>query len=96
MIEVEQSLIACTAGSVQQLAAVGHTSRDGLGSVALFVVAAAGREPEARERIEAGIAALPGIKQPRLVKWIAEMPVTATGKLQRRKLKDLYLVHEVA
>jgi len=96
VIEVEQSLIACTAGSVQQLAAVGHTSRDGLGSVALFVVAAAGREPEARERIEAGIAALPGIKQPRLVKWIAEMPVTATGKLQRRKLKDLYLVHEVA
>jgi acyl-coenzyme A synthetase/AMP-(fatty) acid ligase len=24
------------------------------------------------------------------------MPVTATGKLQRRRLKDLYLVHEVA
>jgi acyl-coenzyme A synthetase/AMP-(fatty) acid ligase len=95
VIEVEQSLIACAAGSVQQLAAVSHTGRDGLGSVALFVVAAAGREPEARERIEAGIAALPKIKQPRLVKWIAEMPVTATGKLQRRKLKDLYLVHEV-
>jgi acyl-coenzyme A synthetase/AMP-(fatty) acid ligase len=53
-----------------------------------------GRGP--RARIEAGIAALPKIKQPRLVKWIAEMPVTATGKLQRRKLKDLYLVHEVA
>jgi acyl-coenzyme A synthetase/AMP-(fatty) acid ligase len=35
--------------------------------------------------------ALPKIKRPRLVKWIDEMPVTATGKLQRRKLKDLYL-----
>jgi acyl-coenzyme A synthetase/AMP-(fatty) acid ligase len=91
VIEVEQSLVACAAGSVQQLAAVGHTGGDGLGSIALFVVAAAGRETEASERIEAGIAALPKIKRPRLVKWIAEIPVTATGKLQRRKLKDLYL-----
>ena len=75
----------------EQLAAVGHAGSDGLGSVALFAVAAAGREAEARERIEAGINALPKIKRPRLVKWIDEMPVTATGKLQRRKLKELYL-----
>ena len=91
VLEIEQALIACAAGSVQQLAAVGYTSSDGLGSVALFAVAAAGREPEARARIEAGMDTLPKIKRPRLVKWIQEMPVTATGKLQRRKLKDLYL-----
>jgi len=96
VLDVEQSLIACTAGSVQQLAAVSDTSRDGLGSIALFAVAAPGRETEARERIEAGIAALPKIKRPRLVKWIAEIPVTATGKLQRRKLKDLYLANAFA
>jgi acyl-coenzyme A synthetase/AMP-(fatty) acid ligase len=95
VLEIEQSLVASAAGSVQQLAAVGHTSSEGLGSIALFAVAAAGREEEARERIEAGIRTLPKIKQPRLVKWISEMPVTATGKLQRGKLKDLYLVHEV-
>jgi acyl-coenzyme A synthetase/AMP-(fatty) acid ligase len=76
---------------VQQLAAVGYTSADGLGSIALFAVAAVGQEPEARARIQAGMDALPKIKRPRLVKWIAEMPVTATGKLQRRRLKDLYL-----
>jgi benzoate-CoA ligase len=91
VLEVEQALISCTAGTVQQLAAVGYTNAEGLGSIALFAVAAAGRESEARERIEAGIAALPKIKRPRLVKWIDEMPVTATGKLQRRKLKDLHL-----
>ena len=91
VLEIEQTLISSASGCVQQLAAVGYTSPDGLGSIALFAVAAAGREPEARERIEAGMAALPKIKRPRLVKWIGEMPITATGKLQRRKLKELYL-----
>jgi acyl-coenzyme A synthetase/AMP-(fatty) acid ligase len=91
VLEVEQALISCTAGTVQQLAAVGYTNAEGLGSIALFAVAAAGRESEAQARVEAGIAALPKIKRPRLVKWIDEMPVTATGKLQRRKLKDLHL-----
>jgi len=96
VLEIEQSLVASTSGSVQQLAAVGYNSSEGLGSIALFAVPAVGREAEARTRVEAGIAALPKIKRPRLVKWIDEMPVTATGKLQRGKLKDLYLVHEVA
>ncbi len=91
VLEVEQFLLAGVAGSVQQLAAVGYTGTDELGSIALFAVAAVGREPEARERLEAGIAALPKIKRPRLVKWIDEMPVTATGKLQRRMLKELHL-----
>jgi acyl-coenzyme A synthetase/AMP-(fatty) acid ligase len=96
VLEIEQTLISCAGGSVQQLAAVGYTSADGLGSIALFAVAAEGREPEARERIESGMAELPKIKRPRLVKWIKDMPVTATGKLQRRKLKDLYLADAFA
>lgn len=96
VLEVEQSLLSCAAGSVQQLAAVGYTSAEGLGSIAVFAVAAAGQESEARARVEAGIATLPKIKRPRLVKWINEMPVTATGKLQRRKLKDLYLADAFA
>ena len=91
VLEIEQSLVASAAGSVQQLAAVGYTSSEGLGSIALFAVPAAGRETEARTRVEAGIGALPKIKRPRLVKWIDEMPVTATGKLQRGKLKEQYL-----
>jgi len=31
---------------------------------------------------------LPKLKRPRLVKWVSELPLTATGKLQRRKLKE--------
>jgi benzoate-CoA ligase len=91
VLEIEQTLLASSAGTVQQLAAVGYTGADGLGSVALFAVAARGHEAEARARIDAGIAALPKIKRPRLVKWLDELPVTATGKLQRRKLKELHL-----
>jgi acyl-coenzyme A synthetase/AMP-(fatty) acid ligase len=91
VLEIEQSLLASAAGSVQLLAAVGFTNSEGLNSVALFAVATANQEIEARARIEAGIAALPKIKRPRLVKWIAEMPFTATGKLQRRELKNRYL-----
>ncbi len=91
VIEIEQALIAAAAGTVPQAAAVGYTGADGLGAIALFAVAAPGRESEARARIEAGIAALPKIKRPRLVKWLDELPVTATGKLQRRKLKETYL-----
>jgi benzoate-CoA ligase len=91
VLEIEQSLIASSAGTVQQLAAVGFSGADGLGSIALFAVAAPGHEAEARARIDAGIAALPKIKRPRLVKWLDELPVTATGKLQRRKLRELYL-----
>jgi len=96
VLEIEQSLLSSAAGSVQQLAAVGYTNSEGLGSIALFAVATTGRELEARERTQAGIDALPKIKRPRLVKWVEEMPVTATGKLQRRKLKDLYLSNAFA
>jgi acyl-coenzyme A synthetase/AMP-(fatty) acid ligase len=91
VLEIEQALIASCAGAVEQVAAVGHTGADGLGAIALFAVAAPGHEAEARARIDTGIAALPKIKRPRLVKWLDELPVTATGKLQRRRLRELYL-----
>jgi len=29
--------------------------------------------------------------RPRLVKWVGELPLTATGKLQRRALKEQLL-----
>ncbi len=48
-------------------------------------------ETQAREHLDAGIAALPKLKRPRLVKWVSELPLTATGKLQRGKLKQQYL-----
>jgi len=83
--------LGASAGCVEGLAAIGFDNTEGLASIALFVVAARGHEAQARERLDAGIAALPKLKRPRLVKWVSELPLTATGKLQRRKLKDLYL-----
>lgn len=88
VLDVEQALLGASAGCVEGLAAVGFENAEGLISIALFAVASHGQEALARERVSAGIAALPKLKQPRLVKWVDELPLTATGKLQRRKLKD--------
>jgi acyl-coenzyme A synthetase/AMP-(fatty) acid ligase len=91
VLDVEQALLGAGAGSIEGLAAIGFDNADGLASIALFVVAARGHETQARERIDAGIAALPKLKRPRLVKWVRELPLGATGKLQRHKLKQQYL-----
>jgi acyl-coenzyme A synthetase/AMP-(fatty) acid ligase len=91
ILDVEQALLAASAGCVEGLAAVGVDNAEGLASIALFAVAAQGHETQARERLDAGIAALPKLKRPRLVKWVNELPLSATGKLQRRKLKEQYL-----
>ena len=91
ILDVEQALLGASAGCVESLAAVGFDNAEGLVSIALFAVAARGQETQARERLAAGIAALPKLKQPRLVKWVSELPLTATGKLQRRKLKEQML-----
>jgi acyl-coenzyme A synthetase/AMP-(fatty) acid ligase len=88
VLDVEQALQSACAGCVEGLAAVGFDNTAGLVSIALFVVAAKGREAQARERLASGIEALPKLKRPRLVKWVGELPLTATGKLQRRKLKE--------
>jgi acyl-coenzyme A synthetase/AMP-(fatty) acid ligase len=88
VLDVEQALLGASTGCVEGLAAVGFENAEGLVSIALFAVAAAGKDMQARERIEAGIATLPKLKRPRLVKWVSELPLSATGKLQRRKLKE--------
>ncbi len=91
ILDVEQALLGACAGCVEGLAAVGFENAEGLISIAVFAVAAKGQEDRARERLDAGIAALPKLKRPRLVKWVGELPLTATGKLQRRKLRQQYL-----
>jgi len=91
ILQVEQTLLGACAGCVESMAAIGFENAEGLVSIALFAVAASGQETQARERLEAGIEALPKLKRPRLVKWVSELPLTITGKLQRRKLKEQYL-----
>ncbi len=88
ILEIEQALSGSCGALVQELAAVGFRNADGLSSVAIFAVAAAGQGEGARRALEAGIDALPKLKRPREVRWVDELPKTATGKLQRRRLLE--------
>ncbi|MEJ8835769.1 class I adenylate-forming enzyme family protein [Ramlibacter sp. AN1133] len=87
---VEQRLAATAGETVQQLAAVGVTTEEGLTALALLAVAAPGQREEADRRIAAAVAALPRHRRPRWVHWVDALPLTATGKLQRAALKGLH------
>jgi acyl-coenzyme A synthetase/AMP-(fatty) acid ligase len=90
ILEVEQALTAACGPSVQELAAVGFRNADGLSSIAVFAVAAAGQEEGAPALMQKGIDALPKLKRPREIRWVSELPKTATGKLQRRRLREAF------
>jgi acyl-coenzyme A synthetase/AMP-(fatty) acid ligase len=90
ILEVEQALAAACGASVQELAAVGFRNPDGLSSIAVFAVAGTGQESLAASSMQRGIDALPKLKRPREVRWVGELPKTATGKLQRRRLRETY------
>ena len=62
----------------------------GLAEIVLYVVPAQGADGDAamkaaRERLSE---VLPGYKQPRRFETIADLPRTATGKVQRHKLRE--------
>jgi acyl-coenzyme A synthetase/AMP-(fatty) acid ligase len=94
VLEVEQGLAAACGPSVQELAAVGFRNADGLSSIAVFAVAAAGQEEAAQGSMQMAVDALPKLKRPREVRWVGELPKTATGKLQRRRLREAFLGSE--
>lgn len=87
---VEQALRAACGDTVQEVAAVGVKSADGLTAISAFVVATPTREREAQQLLGAGLAELPGHKRPRWVHWVESLPQTATGKLQRARLGVLH------
>ena len=77
--------------SIAESAAVLGESEIGLAEIVLYVVPATGADHAsaagaARERLSQ---ALPKFKQPRRFEVIAGLPRTATGKVQRHKLRDL-------
>lgn len=93
---VEQALAAHCGDLLQQVASVGVESADGLTALAVLAVAAPGRWAEARQRLEEGIATLPGHRRPRWVHWLEALPLTPTGKLQRGRLRALHERHAAA
>lgn len=90
---VEQALATACGDTLQQVAAIGVTTADGLTALAVLAVAAPGCQVAAVERMQEGIAGLPGHRRPRWVHWLDALPLTATGKLQRGQLRPL---HEAA
>lgn len=88
-VEVESALIAHPA--VLEAAVVGREDADGLTKPQAFVVLQAGQQPsdaladELKQHVKSTL--LPH-KYPRWVVFVPELPKTATGKIQRYKLRE--------
>jgi benzoate-CoA ligase family protein len=88
-IEVESALIAHA--DVRECAVIGRDDRDGLTKPMAFVVLRAGidgtaeRAAELQEFVRATLAAY---KRPRWIEFVSDLPKTATGKIQRFKLRE--------
>ena len=87
-VEVEGVLVR--EQSVRAAAVVEGLDKDGLSCVCAVVVLVEGVDPKpAEERLRKLCAeALPRFKQPRRYFFVAELPYTATGKVQRFKLRE--------
>jgi acyl-coenzyme A synthetase/AMP-(fatty) acid ligase len=87
-LEVENALLGHAA--VAEAAVVGRLNSDGLTQIVAFVVSRATRsksETFAEELRGFVRRSLPGYKVPQRVEFVAELPKTATGKIQRFKLR---------
>ena len=88
-IEVENTLIAHPA--VLECAVIGSEDHDGLTKPAAFVVLRSGMSADqsmAVELREFVVARLASYKRPRWIHFLPELPKTATGKIQRFKLRE--------
>ena len=88
-VEVEGVLLKCK--QIRGAAVVEGFDKDGLSCVCAFVVRA--NENESEQAVEQalrslGEGALPRFKQPRRYIFVSELPYTATGKVQRFKLRE--------
>ena len=89
-VEVENVLLSHAA--VQECGVVGYEDRDGLVKPMAFVVLRAGvdqatdRAAELEQFVRSRLAEF---KRPRRVAFLSELPKTATGKIQRFKLREL-------
>jgi benzoate-CoA ligase len=89
-IELENALLEHAA--VQECGVVGRADRDGLLKPMAFVVLRAETQPTAELAAELQAFArshLADYKRPRWVSFLDELPKTATGKLQRFKLREM-------
>jgi benzoate-CoA ligase family protein len=95
-VEVENALIAHA--SVLECGVVGHEDHDALTKPMAFVVLRDGAAPSpelAKELQQFVREHLADYKRPRWVEFLAELPKTATGKIQRFKLREMASAHNI-
>ncbi|MGO9080464.1 MAG: benzoate-CoA ligase family protein [Streptosporangiaceae bacterium] len=92
--EVEIRLRAHPA--VEQAVVVAVPDADGLNTAVAFVVARPGEQLDGAELIAFCRAGLAAFKRPRHVLFLTELPLTATGKVQRFRLRELALAELAA
>ncbi len=88
-VEVESAIVRHDA--VLEVAVVGHADKDDLIKPKAFIVLrdGIGKSDALAEEIKTFVKAeLAGYKYPRWIEFIDELPKTATGKIQRFKLRD--------
>jgi benzoate-CoA ligase family protein len=85
-LEVETVLLRHP--EVLECAVVGREDADGLTKVCAYVVAKRAERSLASELVSLCGAALPSHKRPRWIEVVPELPKTATGKIQRFKLRE--------
>jgi benzoate-CoA ligase family protein len=84
--EVEATLVQHP--DVLEAAVVGRRTPEGLHEPAAYVVRLPGRNPAPAELVEFCRERLAAFKRPRQVVFVDDLPKTATGKIQRFKLRD--------
>jgi benzoate-CoA ligase len=81
--------VAARAGPVTEAACVPVVDADGLERLALFVTAREDADAAVEAAAAACDSALPRHKRPKWMRAVSELPRTATGKVQRYKLREL-------
>jgi acyl-coenzyme A synthetase/AMP-(fatty) acid ligase len=81
--------VAAREPAVSEAACVPVPDADGLERLALFVTAKSDRAAAQRAALEACERLLPRHKRPKWVRAVDELPRTATGKIQRFRLREL-------
>ena len=88
LVELEENL-AGASPSIVEAAAVSVPDDDGVAAIAFFYVLKPDAPADAGNALRAHAETLPHYQRPRWLREIASLPRTATGKLLRRKLRDM-------
>jgi acyl-coenzyme A synthetase/AMP-(fatty) acid ligase/rubrerythrin len=89
LVELEQH-IAVVCPGIAEAAAVAVPDADGVDAVALFFVAQPGAPVLDEATLREHADRLPPYQRPRWLRPVDELPRTATGKILRRKLRELH------